>query len=246
MSAQVLPTKVLRPSESVPTKVLALREMLEQRFPDAVPVTHRSAEAIATGIPALDHALPGEGLPRGRIVAWAPGGGATAVLRTVCETVTRRGERAAWIDGEGVAAGDFWRGGTSLVRPAGERQARVCAEELLRSGGFALVVLAGGRPTDAGRVRLSRVAKEGGGALAILDRSGFMASMRLHSRIAPDGYRWSTNPFGEAAEVEAVTLCVGVTALGWKKQAELTLSVASYDLCLSVEPGLGDRRGAAR
>ena len=223
-----------------------MRELLERRFPDAMPVTQRSAGAIATGIAELDRALPGSGLPRGRISTWVPGGGATAMLRAACDAVARRGERAVWVDGARTIAGDFWDGAASLVRPSRFEQACMCAEELLRSGGFALVVLAGGQTADTERVRLSRVAREGGGALVILDRNGFMASVRLHSRIEPEGYLWRTNPFGEPAEVEAVSVRVDVTALGWNKQAEFTLPVAYHDLRLSVESGLGDRRGAAR
>src|SRR5450759_5253209 len=59
----------------------AIRALIEHRFPDATPVTHRTAEPVATGIDALDAILPGRGLPRGRLTVWMPQGGATAVLR---------------------------------------------------------------------------------------------------------------------------------------------------------------------
>src|SRR5262245_24716096 len=60
-------------------EVLALREALEARFPNAQPVIYRTAGAVETGVRALDALLPGGGLPRGRLVLWAPGGGATAM-----------------------------------------------------------------------------------------------------------------------------------------------------------------------
>ncbi|HEX2093190.1 MAG TPA: hypothetical protein VHG28_12345, partial [Longimicrobiaceae bacterium] len=66
------------------SQLSTLRELLEQRFPGAVPVTHRTAGGVATGIAELDRVLPGGGFPRGRLSAWAPGGGATAVLRSAC------------------------------------------------------------------------------------------------------------------------------------------------------------------
>lgn len=228
------------------SQLAALRELLEQRFPDAVPAVHRTAGAVATGIAALDGALPGGGLPRGRLVAWAPGGGATAVLRAACRAAGERGERTAWIDAAGVVAADGWDAGTVLFRPPGERAALECAEELSRSGGFGLVVLAGAGADDAERVRLVRAAKEGGGTLVVLEASGFMAGVRLASRIRPDGYRWRKGPFGEPAEIESVTVRTRVAALGWRRVAEFSLGVAGHDLRLSLEPSLGDRRGAAR
>src|SRR5438270_6879619 len=59
----------------------SLRSILEQRFPDATPVTHRTTGQVASGISQLDRALPSGGFPRGRLSAWAPLGGATAILR---------------------------------------------------------------------------------------------------------------------------------------------------------------------
>src|SRR5436190_642052 len=78
----------------------ALRALLEARFPDATPVTHRTAEPVATGISALDAILPGGGLPRGRLTVWVPEGGATAILRAASQTTVLNGERAVWIDGK--------------------------------------------------------------------------------------------------------------------------------------------------
>jgi hypothetical protein len=230
----------------VASTVSALRQLLQQRFPDAQPLAYRTAGGLATGIAALDRALPGGGLPGGRLAAWAPGGGATAALRSACRAALARGERAAWVDGAGVVCGDGWRGEAALFRPPGAREALECAEELVRSGGFGLVVLAGARAADAERVRLSRAVKEGGAALVLLDRGGFMAGVRLATRIRPDGYRWRLDPFGEPAEVESVTVRAHVEGLGWREEAEFTLPVASHDLRLSLEPALGDRRGAAR
>lgn len=226
-----------------------LRRLLEGRFPDAVPVTYRTAGAVATGLGELDRVLPGGGLPRGRLAAWVPGGGATAVLQAACLAAVGRGERAAWVDGGGVVAGEFWRAGPLLVRPAaGEgrgRAALAAAEELLRSGGFTRVVLSGVEAVGTEAVRLARAAREGGSALVMLTAGVPVAALRLRSHIAPDGYRWRRGPFGEPAEVEAVQLQVQATAMGWSARTELVLPVARHDLRLSLDPGLADRRGAA-
>ena len=55
-----------------------LRQALEQRFPDAVPLGRGTAAAVGTGVAALDVLLPGGGLARGRLATWQPGGGSTA------------------------------------------------------------------------------------------------------------------------------------------------------------------------
>ena len=79
------------------SSVAALRALVEQRFPDALPITHRTT-AVATGLAALDHILPSGGLPRGRLSAWDSHGGATAILRATCLTTVRAGERAAFAE----------------------------------------------------------------------------------------------------------------------------------------------------
>src|SRR3954468_13907257 len=102
----------------------AIRALLEQQFPDAIPVIHRTAEPVATGIEVLDAILPGRGLPRGRLTVWMPQGGATAVLRAACHTTVAQGERAVWIDGLGTVAGPFWGGGRISAGPANRRTGR--------------------------------------------------------------------------------------------------------------------------
>src|SRR5437870_7700456 len=84
------------------TSVAALRALIQQRFPDATPLTggSQTTEQVATGIGALDQILPNGGLPRGRLSVWAPHGGVTAILRGACQAVVTNGERSAWIDGD--------------------------------------------------------------------------------------------------------------------------------------------------
>jgi len=220
-----------------------LRSLLERRFPDATPVTHLTAEPVATGIRELDGILPNGGLPRGRLSVWMPGGGATAILRAACHTVASGGERAAWIDGLGTIAGEFWEEGPILVRPANRRNSLRAAEELLRCGGFSMIVLTGSEPAGTEMVRLSRAAREGGAAFVALTSHTSMASVRMISRITPHSYVWRRTPFGDPAEACSASIKVRAQSLGWNKSAELRVPVVEHDVRSALEPGLPDRRG---
>jgi hypothetical protein len=228
------------------TSLAELRDALARRFPDALPLSCRTALTVAMGIDELDGMLPNGGLPRGRLTVWAPGGGATAVLRAACVTVSGRGERAAWVDAAGTVA-QGWPAEVLLLRPAGERDALVCAEELLRSGGFALVVLGGtSKAAEREAVRLSRAAKEGGSAFVVVTAESVVASLRLRSRLPPEAYRWRRNSFGEPAEVEAVRVEVEAASLGWSGRTSFALPVLARPVRLALDPLLVDRRGVLR
>jgi hypothetical protein len=224
----------------------ALRQLLEQRFPDATPLTHRTAEPVATGIQPLDLILPNGGLPRGRLSVWLPQGGATAILRSACLTVASTGERSAWIDGLGTISGEFWEEGPILVRPANRKNSLRAAEELLRCGGFSLIVLAGSEPQGTEMVRLSRAAREGGAAFVALTSHTSMASIRLNSRIMPHSYVWKRSAFGDPAEACSASVKVRAQSLGWNKSTELRVPIVPHDVRNSLEPGLPDRRGNKR
>lgn len=225
--------------------VADLRGVLERRWPGAVPVAHRTTPALATGVAELDGLLPGGGLPRGRLSVWEPGTGVTALLQAAAQETVRRGERAVWIDAAGTAWGAHWGSGAVLVRPGSPARAMECAEELVHTGGFALVVLQGARSAEGERVRLTRAVREGGTALVELSDSTAMAALRLRNHVGPDAYAWRTNAWGEPAAVESVRIRVCAAALGWGGEAEVRLPVVCDDLRLSMEPALGDRRGAA-
>lgn len=226
------------------SQVAALKELLERRFPDAVPLIDRGGRGIGTGVAELDRAFPGGGLPRGRMVVWTPGVGTSAVLRSACRGVVAGGERAAWVDGAGVVA-EGWGGEAALFRPDGGVKALECAEELVRCGGFALVVVTGAKGRDAERVRLSRVVREGGGSLVMVENGGFMAGVRVAMRVGVESWAWRLDPFGDPAGVESVRVRARVTSSGWSEEAEFSLRVMDHDLRMSLEPSMGDRRGAA-
>jgi hypothetical protein len=228
------------------TSVAALRALLQQRFPDATPLTggSQTTEQVATGIVALDKVLPNGGLPRGRLSVWSPQGGVTAILRASCHSVVAAGERSAWIDGDNTLAGTFWSEGPYLVRPKSRLHALRAAEELLRSGGFSLLVMAGAEPQGTEMVRLTRAAREGGTALIAVGTSASMASLRLTSRLLH--YRWRRTPFGDPAEAQDVTVRVHARAVGWNAHTDFPIPVTHHELRLSLESELADRRGLPR
>lgn len=117
------------------------------------------------------------------------------------------------------------------------------AEVVLRSGGFALVVLAGTRPEGTEAVRLVRAAREGGSALVVLTPGASLASLRVTSRLLPHGYRWARGPFANPAAPLEATVQLLVRTLGWSRQAEVVLPVTPHELRLSLDPSLPDRRG---
>jgi hypothetical protein len=228
----------------VPSTTTALRALIEQRFPDATPVLRRIAPPVATGIAELDRALPNGGFPLGKLSIAEPKGGVTAMLRSACDHTVLNGERAAWVDGARTIAGAFWRDGPLLVRPECHTHAVRAADELLRSGGFRLVVLTGIRATDTETMRLVRAVHDGGGAFVVMADHAPMAGLRLASAITE--WCWQFDPFGDPAALTDVRVRVHTRALGWDRHAEFLLGVESHDLRLSLEPGLADRRGLLR
>ena len=172
-----------------------------------------------------------------------PQGGATAVLRAACHTTVAQGERAVWMDGLGTVAGPFWEEGPVLVRPRNRKHGLRGAEELLRCGGFALVVIAGIEPEGTETVRLSRAAREGGSALVTLTAHASMASLRVTSQILRESYRWRRTPFGDPAEAQEAMIRVHARSLGWNRSADILMPVVAYDLRMGIEAGLKDRRG---
>lgn len=230
-----------------PAEILQLKHALEQRFPHALPLSYRTTGAVATGVAALDHLLPANGLPRGRLSVWQPGGGATAILYAACQAIAERGERAAWIDGAGTIAGDSWRAGPLLLKPEGELESLICAEELLRCGAFGLVVLSGARAAFLREaVRLSRAVREGGGAFVAIADPVNVAQLRIASRIDPASYHWQRNPFGEPADVTEVRVQVEAQAMGWSGRTQVVLPVRGFRQREAPAAELVDRRGARR
>jgi hypothetical protein len=224
--------------------VAAVRDLIARRFPDALPEARHSRPVVPTGLAALDAALPGGGLPRGRLTAWAPGLGAAAILRAACAATVAGGERAVWIDAVRVRGGG-WQSGPLLVRPTDAVEALRAAETLARSGGFALVVLDTAAPVDSALVRLARAAHEGGGALVALAEASGPAALRVSTRPRLAAYGWRHDAAGGAPDVRSVQVTVDARTSGWRATAELSIPVRHDDLRLCVVRGT-DRRGVGR
>jgi len=138
----------------------ALPAALEKLLP-------RHDRGLAFGIAALDQLLP-LGLPRGHLSALdAPlGSGGTALMLSLAEHTLRAEESVAFVDAARSLApqsaahlselGQFW-----VVRPRGTQSAWWCADILLRTGAFGLVIV-DQCPALARRigVRLQRLAKD--------------------------------------------------------------------------------------
>ncbi len=152
---------------TVPQLHIVLPERL-QRF---VPAARRG---LAFGVAALDALLP-LGLPRGQITALdAPlGQGGTALLLALAESTLRADEGVAYVDAARTLApqaaahlaglGPFW-----VIRPRGTESAWWCADVLLRTGAFGLVVVdQASAPPRPVAVRLQRLARDKDAVLVV-------------------------------------------------------------------------------
>ena len=153
------------------------------------------SSALGTGIAELDAVLSRRGIPRGRLteVAGARGSGkATLLRRMVMETISR-GLGVAYVDASRTLAPRDWASvadeagdGFWVVRPKQASRGAWCADVLLRSGAFALVVLDGAPPlTRSIAVRLTRLAHDAAAALVVVGGdhappSMISGALRLH------------------------------------------------------------------
>jgi hypothetical protein len=124
---------------------------LKARLAQVVPAPPPQVAPVPTGISALDEALGG-GLPRGRMTELVGplGAGTITITRTLVATTLARGEGVACIDASRTFDPADWASldceHFRLVRPHEPARGPWCADVLLRSGAFALVVLDGAPP----------------------------------------------------------------------------------------------------
>ena len=152
---------------ALPNLQLAFPERLQRLVPG-------SRRGLAFGIPALDAALP-SGVPRGQITALnAPlGTGGTTLLLALAATTLAADEGVAIVDAERslapqaaahlAALGPFW-----VIRPRTDENAWWCADVLLRTGAFGLVIVDRSPiPPRRIAVRLQRLAHDKDCALVV-------------------------------------------------------------------------------
>jgi recA bacterial DNA recombination protein len=188
------PALVRRAADGRPHLELAFPEQLRRLVPAA-------RRALAFGIPALDAALPA-GVPRGQITALeAPlGSGGTTLLLALAEATLRADEGVALVDAERslapqaaarlAALGPFW-----VVRPRAHENAWWCADILLRTGAFGLVIVDRvSAPARRVAVRLQRLAHDKDAALVIREASA-------RGRTEAQTHRGTEVPMGYGASV---------------------------------------------
>ena len=134
--------------------------LLRQQLADVIDGSRSATPGLSTGLKTLDAALPGAGLPRGRLteMVGAPGSGKTTIVRTMVERAIATGWPVAYIDAARTLAPQDWahagaqlvngEPGLWVVRPDRPARGPWCADVLLRSGAFAFVVLADGAMLD--------------------------------------------------------------------------------------------------
>lgn len=222
------PTPVLTP---VTMTVAALRAQLAAISPPPAP----GRRALPTGIAELDALIPDRGLPLGRLteVAGTRGSGRTTLLRALVERTALDGALVACVDARRTLAPRDWARMRDvwMVRPPEPARAAWCADVLLRSGAFALVVLDGAPPLpSAVAVRLVRLARDGGSALVIAGEGrGTLTPAALRLGVRREGQR----------------LKVVVEKGGIRRTVEVVCA-ASVASRLCEDPEIPDRRGVER
>src|SRR5688572_1420076 len=186
--------------------VSALRQQLAAILP---PPRAGDATAIPTGIEALDRALSDGGVPSGRLteIQGARGSGRTTLVRHLVTTAVEARRWTAVIDGSRTLAPREWaEAGASgrlwVIRPHGADRSAWCADILLRSGAFSLVVLDGAPPLSRQVVvRLTRLAKEHDVALVVVGDTPVIGSaVRLRLKRAAGNGQRAARPDSRSAE----------------------------------------------
>ncbi len=224
--------------------------------------------AMPTGVPMLDLALAG-GIPRGRIteVVGMRGAGKTALLREVVRRVLAGGSWVAWVDARRTLAPEPWAAlGSRLVmiRPRDAKRGAWCADLLLRSGVFALVVLDGAPLLSrVNGVRLAQLARERDAALVVIadgaqpSRVGGAVRLQVTPLVKPlvnplvtapaSRRRSATASASASAAVPGPTpgFLVTVEKGGVFRSVEVNSAVVvARRMC--TDPEVPDRRGVAR
>jgi hypothetical protein len=240
------PARVLASSDlsaSVRELKLQLGAIQESVRPDRAP--------LPTGIAELDVLLVGRGIPRGRLteITGASGSGRTSMLRTLVTAAASGGRWVAYIDATRTLAPRDWahvgseRAPLWIIRPANAARAPWCADLLLRSGAFALVVMDGApQLSRVLAVRLTRLARDVGAAFVVTgehggDATGSSVRIRLAAR---DPARAATGSGKRSERTTTITLEKG----GKRRTIEVSYGRAvARRLC--AHPEVPDRRGVA-
>jgi ABC-type oligopeptide transport system ATPase subunit len=209
--------------------------------------------------------LLGGGLPRGRLteIVGGTGGGKTTLTRAIVETTVEAHGWVAYIDAQRTLDARDWvhlgdTEGMWMIRPHDATRAAWCADVLLRSGAFALVVLDGAPLlSKAAAVRLTRLARESNAAFVVLGERGAATQLGGAVRLVVERRRPPDRPAVRQSDRPAVrpsdrqtgetthTIGVRVEKGGTLRTVEVSCAVAvARRLC--THPEVPDRRGVAR
>jgi hypothetical protein len=251
--------------------IAVLRQQLAEIVEGARPVM----PGLPTGLAALDAVLPGHGLPRGRLteIAGAPGSGRTTVARQLVAATLHAGWWVAYVDASRTLAARDWAAlgahdGLWVVRPDNPQRGAWCADVLLRSGAFGLVILDGApalsRPVA---VRLVRLARASDAAFVLLAPDGQHAGvagalqlrvqrvrkkrhtepLNLTARLAGQSPAPASSP--ASAHTSLRRLLISIEKGGPAQRVEVSYAAdesshAAYRV--REDPQVPDRRGVAR
>jgi recombination protein RecA len=215
-----------------------------------LPTPAPAAPALPTGIATLDAVLLGGGLPRGRLteIVGSTGSGKTTLARAIVEETVQAHGWVAYIDAQRTLDPRDWihlgdAEGVWMIRPHDATRAAWCADVLLRSSAFALVILDGAPMlAKAVAVRLTRLARESNAAFVVLgDRTGGGGATQLGGAVRLVVER--RRPKDRKAETH--TIGVRVEKGGTLRTVEVSCAIAvARRLC--AHPEVPDRRGVAR
>jgi recombination protein RecA len=186
---------------------------LRQQLAELVEGTRPTLPGLPTGIATLDAVLPNNGLPRGRLteIIGTPGSGRTTVARHLVAATLQAGWWVAYVDATRTLAARDWaefsaHDGLWVVRPEDPARGAWCADVLLRSGAFGLVILDGApalpRPVA---VRLVRLARASDAALVLIAPNGAHAGVAGALQLRVQRVRMrkpKTNAFDLTARLE--------------------------------------------
>jgi len=238
-------------ASSITPLSLSLAE-LTRLLPPPAPV----APALPTGIATLDAVLLGGGLPRGRLteIVGGTGSGKTTLARAIVEATVEAHGWVAYIDAQRTLDPRDWvhlgdAEGVWMIRPHDATRAAWCADVLLRSSAFALVILDGAPALSKEvAVRLTRLARESNAAFVLLgDKAGGATQLGGAVRLLVERRRPKDRKTGgqEDRKTETHTIGVRVEKGGTLRTVEVSCAIAvARRLC--AHPEVPDRRGVAR
>jgi hypothetical protein len=242
---------------------------LRQQIAAVVAGTPSTTPGLPTGFAALDAILPGGGIPAGRITELLapPGLGKTTIGRSLVAATITAGRCVAWIDATRTLDPRDWVSASMdgdalwVVRPADPARAPWCADLLLRTGAFALVVLDGAPVLPrVVAVRLAQLARDADAALLLLGEgtraSEIGGALRLvltrNDRTRNDRSPGVPGPraIGAAPAPDARRVVVTIEKGGPYHHVQLEvpgvdrINPVARRLC--AHPEIPDRRGVAR